>query len=181
MSIVHRTVRAIALVLVAAALGAPPHVARADGDDPNQIHSCVSGPRGLNRIVPPGVNCLPGEIPTNWNIVGAQGLPGEKGDKGDPGEPGPVGLPGPAGAQGPQGDPGAPGPAGLTGPAGPVGSPGPTGPQGPKGDKGDTGEPGPPGAPANFDPVTIDVTCPNQTLQSAVSTESLGALVINLA
>ena len=84
----------------------------------------------------------PGQVPSAWGILTAQGpagATGAAGPQGPTGAQGSIGPTGPAGATGPQGQQGVPGqagaqgPIGAQGPAGPQGSIGPQGPAGPIG------------------------------------------------
>ena len=84
----------------------------------------------------------PGQVPSAWGALtaqgptGATGTPGPQGVTGSQGPTGPIGPPGATGAQGLQGIPGQPGAQGLTGPQGPAGPQGATGAQGPAGPTG---------------------------------------------
>ena len=84
----------------------------------------------------------PGQVPSAWGALTAQGpagATGASGPQGPTGSQGPIGSTGPAGAPGPQGQqgiPGQPGAQGLTGAQGSAGPQGPTGAQGPAGPTG---------------------------------------------
>jgi hypothetical protein len=84
----------------------------------------------------------PGQVPSAWGTLtaqgpaGATGAPGPQGVTGSQGPIGPTGPPGQTGPQGQQGIPGQAGAQGVTGPQGSVGPQGPTGAQGPAGPTG---------------------------------------------
>ena len=138
--------------------------------------------------------------PGPQGIQGPAGPTGAKGSIGATGATGPTGATGVAGPAGPTGATGPAGPTGATGPAGPTGAtgaagadgtngaPGAQGPQGlqglqgiagPAGETGATGPQGPAGA--GSDPVaTVDVACPGQSIQDALTAAPSGVLTINV-
>lgn len=164
-STLHRTKRAVFLVLLIIALAASGYALynqfAADSTKKSLadqvVSACNSNPTLAHNQ---GLNCGQAKDAQDTNAPVVQG---PKGDKGDPGAQGPtgnegrIGLTGPEGKQGAQGIPGAtgangqtgqvgvPGEVGKSGQNGAQGEPGAPGEKGDKGDKGDPGVQGPAG------------------------------------